>query len=180
MSVNTWWRPRLCGMKHVDSLDPHQKTLKRRRFPLPWSRAPRFTPCLPLRSRLIWTSCVWPLNQGGGRDPIVACRRTPRSRQTRLFLSHVKKSAKPSMRLNAGRIETPMIRTFARLILFGEGALRHVLKEYGTHYHHERNHQGRANELLMPLASQEPLGTTSIHSCERLGGLLKYYSRAAA
>jgi len=53
-------------------------------------------------------------SRGGGRDPIVACRRTPRSRQTRLFLSHVKKSAKPAMRLNAGRIETPMIRTFAR------------------------------------------------------------------
>jgi selenophosphate synthase len=62
----------------------------------------------------------------------------------------------------------------------GEGALRQVLKEYGTHYHHERNHQGRGNELLMPLASQEALGTQSIRTRERLGGLLKFYYREAA
>jgi len=62
----------------------------------------------------------------------------------------------------------------------GEGALRQVLKEYGTHYHPERNHQGRGNELLMPLSSQEALGTTSIHACERVGGLLKDDYREAA
>ncbi len=44
---------------------------------------------------------------------IVACRSFPSLRQTRLSLSHVKKSTKPCMRLNAGRIGTPMIRTFA-------------------------------------------------------------------
>ena len=39
----------------------------------------------------------------------------------------------------------------ARLILFGEAALQHALTEYGTHYHHERNHQGKGNVLLFPL-----------------------------
>ena len=68
----------------------------------------------------------------------------------------------------------------SRLILFGEGALRQVLKEYGTHYHRERHHQGRGNELLMLMAGQEALGTTSIRSRERLGGLLKYYYCEAA
>jgi hypothetical protein len=68
----------------------------------------------------------------------------------------------------------------SRLVLFGEGALRQVLKEYGRHYHHERHHQGRGNELLMPLAGQEALGMTSIRSRERLGGLLQYYYREAA
>jgi hypothetical protein len=68
----------------------------------------------------------------------------------------------------------------SKLILFWEGALRQVLKEYGMHYHHERHHQGRGNELLMPLASQEALGTTSIHARERVGGLLKDDYREAA
>ena len=68
----------------------------------------------------------------------------------------------------------------SRLILVGEAALRQVLKEYDTHYHQERNHQGGGNELLMPLASQEDLGTQSIRTRERLGGLLKYYYREAA
>ncbi len=42
----------------------------------------------------------------------------------------------------------------ARLILFGEDALRQALKEYDTHYHQERHHQGKGNALLMLLASR--------------------------
>ncbi len=38
------------------------------------------------------------------------------------------------------------IQVLSRLILFGEGALRQVLKEYDTHYHQERNHQGKGHE----------------------------------
>ena len=63
---------------------------------------------------------------------------------------------------------------------FGEDTLRQVLNEYDTHYHQERNHQGKGNALLMPLASQEALGSQSIRTRERLGGLLKFYSRKAA
>ena len=37
-----------------------------------------------------------------------------------------------------------------RMILFGEGALQHVLKEYAAHYHFERNHQGIGNNLIFP------------------------------
>ena len=54
------------------------------------------------------------------------------------------------------------------------------LIEGTTHYHQERNHQGKGNELLMPLASQEALGSQLIRSQERLGGLLKFYNREAA
>ena len=68
----------------------------------------------------------------------------------------------------------------SRLILLGEGALRHVLKEYNTHYHQERNHQGKGNRLLVPLASEGHSEGNSIRSRERLGGLLKYYYREAA
>ena len=36
----------------------------------------------------------------------------------------------------------------SKLILFGENSLRHALKEYVAHHHHERNHQGKDNLLL--------------------------------
>jgi len=55
-----------------------------------------------------------------------------------------------------------------------------VLNEYDTHYHQERNHQGKGNALLRPRASQEALGSQSIRTRKRLGGLLKFYSREAA
>jgi hypothetical protein len=44
----------------------------------------------------------------------------------------------------------------------------------------EHDHQGKDNELLMPLASQEGVGTQSIRAREMLGDLLKFYFREAA
>ena len=43
----------------------------------------------------------------------------------------------------------------SRLILFGEGSLRHALTQYVAHFHHERNHQGKNNVLLFPVVSQD-------------------------
>jgi hypothetical protein len=68
----------------------------------------------------------------------------------------------------------------SRLILFGERSLQHALKEYVTHYHQERNHQGKGNVVLMPTASQGLWRDGPIRCRERLGGLLKYYYREAA
>jgi transposase InsO family protein len=68
----------------------------------------------------------------------------------------------------------------ARLILFGEKALQHALTEYVTHYHHERNHQGKDNVLLFPSSGQGCESQGPIRCRERLGGLLKYYEREAA
>jgi transposase InsO family protein len=68
----------------------------------------------------------------------------------------------------------------ARLILFGEAALHHALREYTAHYHHERNHQGKGNVLLFPAVSQDMARQGPIQCRERLGGLLKYYERKAA
>ena len=68
----------------------------------------------------------------------------------------------------------------ARLILFGEASLRHALQAYVAHYHHERNHQGKGNLLLFPVVSQDPERPGPIWCRERLGGLLKYYTREAA
>ncbi len=42
----------------------------------------------------------------------------------------------------------------SKLILFGEKSLRHALREYVVHHHHERNHQGKENLLLFPASEQ--------------------------
>ena len=48
------------------------------------------------------------------------------------------------------------------------------------HYHEEHNHQGKNNVLLFPApAGLEPGRRRGIRCRERLGGLLRYYSRAA-
>src|SRR6202140_2342810 len=68
----------------------------------------------------------------------------------------------------------------SKLILFGEGPLSRVLSEYSRHYHHERNHQGKGNQLLFPDASEKGTPQSGEIECRyRLGGLLKYYRRAA-
>jgi transposase InsO family protein len=65
-----------------------------------------------------------------------------------------------------------------RMIWFGEAPVRRALFEFQQHYHTERNHQGIGNELIEPL----PTGQSGawVVCCERLGGLLRHYERAAA
>ena len=68
----------------------------------------------------------------------------------------------------------------SKLILFGEGPLSRTLAEFSAHYHGERNHQGKGNKLLFPDTgdkTQQRAHTVECH--RRLGGLLKYYGRAA-
>ena len=71
---------------------------------------------------------------------------------------------------------------FAKLATssFGEAALCRTLNEYVEHYHHERNHQGKGNVLLFPAISQDTECEGPMQCRERLGGLLKYYTRDAA
>ncbi len=64
-----------------------------------------------------------------------------------------------------------------RLILFGERRLLRALDDFVAHYHGERNHQGLSNELITP--ESRPLRATHVRCRERLGGLLRYYHRAA-
>jgi putative transposase len=66
----------------------------------------------------------------------------------------------------------------SKLVLFGEDGLRRALNEFMSHYHEERNHQGVGNVLLFP--SGEPAPDGPVECTERLGGLLKFYCRAAA
>jgi putative transposase len=64
-----------------------------------------------------------------------------------------------------------------RLILFGERRLFRALDEFVAHYHRERNHQGLGNELIAPATAAA--GGTQVRCRDRLGGLLRYYHRAA-
>jgi putative transposase len=64
-----------------------------------------------------------------------------------------------------------------RLILFGERRLLRALDEFVAHYHGERNHQGLGNELITPATTAA--GGTQVRCRDRLGGLLRYYHRAA-
>jgi len=66
-----------------------------------------------------------------------------------------------------------------RMIFFGEESLRTGIREFVSHYHGERNHQGLGNRLIMPdqVAADHH---EAILRRERLGGMLNYYYRAAA
>ena len=67
-----------------------------------------------------------------------------------------------------------------RLILFGEQSLRRAVSNFLEHFHHERNHQGNGNLLLFPTGTTASANrATAVRCHERLGGLPKYYSRAA-
>jgi hypothetical protein len=68
----------------------------------------------------------------------------------------------------------------SKLILFGEGPLSRTLAEFSAHYHGERNDQGKGNKLLFPDASNKTEQRSHAVECrQRLGGLLKFYARAA-
>jgi putative transposase len=66
-----------------------------------------------------------------------------------------------------------------RMIFFGEQSLRTAVREFGTHYHGERNHQGLDNRLITP---DKTIGVQAgtVRRRQRLGGMLKYYYRDAA
>ena len=65
-----------------------------------------------------------------------------------------------------------------RMIFLGRRSLENAIREYVEHYHTERNHQGLGNQIIDP---GDQIGPThgNIECRERLGGMLKYYHRAA-
>jgi len=66
----------------------------------------------------------------------------------------------------------------AQIIPLGERHLRRAVAEYTEHYHCERNHQGLGNELI-ERSPQDCVSNRPIECRERLGGVLRYYRRAA-
>jgi transposase InsO family protein len=67
----------------------------------------------------------------------------------------------------------------SRMVFFGEQSLRRAVCAYLDHYHRERNHQSLGNRLIEP---ENNVGRIDgeIECRERLGGMLRYYYRAAA
>ncbi len=66
-----------------------------------------------------------------------------------------------------------------RIVPVGEAQVRRSISEYLRHYHAERNHQGLGNILIEGAPS--PANTNGrVERWERLGGILKFYTRAAA
>ncbi len=65
------------------------------------------------------------------------------------------------------------------MIFFGGKHLRCVVNEYVEHYHAERNHQGIGNRLIEGMHDGTD-NASPIVSQKRVGGMLKYYHRAAA
>jgi putative transposase len=55
----------------------------------------------------------------------------------------------------------------SKLVLLGEASLQRALTEFTAHYHRERNHQGKGNQLLTPLAVSHG---RKIHCHQRLAG----------
>ena len=69
----------------------------------------------------------------------------------------------------------------SKLIFFGKQSLMKSLNEYLSHYHEERNHQGKNNVLLFPSKDYNPdIKTGAIKCRKRLNGMLKYCHRKAA
>ena len=66
-----------------------------------------------------------------------------------------------------------------RVIPLNEAHLRRCVREYVSHYHEERPHQGLGNEHIMPV-SKEPGSDAPLQRRERLGGILNHYHRHAA
>jgi len=67
----------------------------------------------------------------------------------------------------------------SKLIPIGTVMLRRALREYMEHYHLERNHQGLDNKLIVSTPIQCSK-TERIDCRSRLGGILRFYERAAA
>ena len=66
----------------------------------------------------------------------------------------------------------------ARIVPLGEAHLRAAIRAFVDHYHEERPHQGLSDELIAPKATL--VGEGPVQCRQRLGGVLKYYYRAAA
>jgi transposase InsO family protein len=113
------------------------------------------------------------------RDPLFT-----RAFQTMLADSGVESVRLPSRSPNLNAYAERFVRSvrgecLSKVIPLGEKHLRELLREYGAHYHRERNHQGIANALI-DLSNDNSTMTGRVVRHKRIGGLLNFYHRAAA
>jgi transposase InsO family protein len=99
---------------------------------------------------------------GSGVEPVVLPPRSPNlNAHCERFVRSIKEEA------------------LEQMIMLGERSLYYTMRQYLTHYHTERNHQGLDNQLIV---REGAVGyhTGPVVRRERLGGLLSYYHREAA
>ena len=109
---------------------------------------------------------------------------------TNAFRDHLKPSGieckklpakSPNLNAHAERFVRTARETLSKHIFFGEQHLRYVISETMRHYNAERHHQGLGGQLIRPVIANDNMDRTGQIECrERLGGLLKFYSRSAA
>jgi transposase InsO family protein len=88
-------------------------------------------------------------------------------------------SRSPNLNAYAERfVRSIKLECMAQVVPLGECHLRRAVREYVDHYHSERNHQGLGNELIEPDVANS-CSNGPVECRERLGGLLRYYRRAA-
>jgi putative transposase len=92
--------------------------------------------------------------------------------------------ASPNLNARAERwVQTVKRELLDPFVVFGEAHLRYLLSEFLSHYHEARPHQslGNAPPCGPPSPADGPPPNAAEVVCEeRLGGLLKHYSRRAA
>jgi transposase InsO family protein len=85
----------------------------------------------------------------------------------------------PNLNAFAGRfVGSAKSECLDRMVLLGEPHLRAAVRAFMHHYHEERPHQGLGNTLLAPKTTM--IGTGPIECRKHLGGVLRFYYRAAA
>jgi transposase InsO family protein len=117
---------------------------------------------------------------------ILICDRDPKwSRRVEHFLgtAGVRVVRTPASAPNCNAYAERFVRSVKeeslnRVVPLGERHLQKVLRDFATHYHRERNHQGIGNELIDGLPAQRPAGP--VRRRQRIGGVLSYYYRSAA
>jgi putative transposase len=81
-------------------------------------------------------------------------------------------------------VQSVCVEALDHFVVFGEKHLRHICTEYVAFYNQFRPHQGVGNEPLGGLPPSdhlsEAISVAEVQCQERLGGLLKHYSRRTA
>ena len=111
-----------------------------------------------------------PLFRPAGRDTLPPADVTPIRRPARA----------PTLNAYTARfVRTIKDSCLERLVLIGEGSRRRAGREFVAHDHHERNHQGLDNRLILPRSTAPP-PRGRVPGRQRLGGMLHDYYRSAA
>ena len=91
--------------------------------------------------------------------------------------------ASPNLNARAERwVQTVKREVLDHFVVFGEAHLRYLLAQFLSHYHEARPHQslGNASPCGPPAPEKPPPYSAEVVCEERLGGLLRHFSRQAA